>query len=66
MMTVLKVGLSVPFIEAKTETENVEDSGPKLHSWRRLDLNPAFPPAREGSLARDKEATGMRKILVTR
>lgn len=50
-------------LEAKTKTENIEGSGPESHSWQELDLNPAFSSAKEGTLARVEEATGMRKIL---
>lgn len=62
-MTVLQVGLTVPILEAQSRTESIEGSGPKSQSWHGLDLKPDCFPAKEGNLARDGEAMGVREVL---
>lgn len=63
MMTALQVGLSVPILEAQSGTESSEGSGPKSQGWHGLDLKPDCFPAKEGNLARDGEAMGVREVL---
>ena len=46
MMTILKVGLSVPILKVKAKTEDAED-WPKVTQLAKAGLSPAFPPAKE-------------------